>query len=1264
MEGIETDDFLRELDNYNPRQFDSMNPLIDLTSGRKNIMGKYLDLQEEEPWPLLAEYFGVALAFAALGALIRGANGNRVNAGEKDSHPKMQKMVLQNMLKGSMERLQNLARNAQNLQDRLTESTEAGENHRKECNLEKASVLQKLATAEEEVRKLKRRRAEDAKANEKVVRIYANREHGWKAERKKLCHEIDILRKSLIRAEINGLCSPNVSSLKCNECDIKNKRVKDLEKALKEQEFVARKIVDIRKKEEDYLQLTIRFTAVKKIADELKERLNKELANSKEREAILDEVRKGQQETEHRLMKALEDLATSKLNLESLRIATDDHSAMAQKLLDELATMRQESEDKDVMISTMLDRATFDREEKEDLARELAAAQAAKVVAEAESGRWKRLAAERTRTNLSDEVPDAGRTGHRSHRSLGNRSELEKIADLQQSHLEEVNNLCTFYSRQVEALEKQVEMYKAKARDASTFSMPALLSADLQGPLSDPTCKAWFEVVKGRFATQIDEKHWSQIETFERHLRAKDERLSAFRSKLITLESELAQSRTKVDDLGCNASTATNEHLTEVKIEKNETLSEDIVKDDVCVCCERMGMTHQLSIKKLQVELKSAKDELKTQFAKHETTVEKMTENAEVELRNKDVQLSVLEAKLCQVQSQPEESKSSNGMALSDKSQIKIFLENIDEMQAKQPEEVLHNADSGTKVLKSREDSPEKKRLEMRFDEPMILIDNSVSDSAKLLSKLKDICLREEKPPAMISFHRKLELESSDNLIFSSDDSWLTAEQRVGEMSLQFIPTKDVPLPEKNSSLICEDENVTSGNNSIKSESGRDMNTVSVNRKGKAGANKQPLSLVASTYHVNKNQTFDNAPFTQVPSKVMIPANFGGFNKLREHKSQHTLFTEMKGLQTTTDNPTFITQDSEVGFALEEERQKSQTREDIHVLGLALEVRRIEQQLSKMNKSIGDAQSLLTRPEKSTKSSVKISSNKQASHCMGLAGKVTQLAKQIGLTRPLRKPAPKSQIEVPKCAPVVLQSSHLCLRKNPLFLQETTASELVSLQLRAEKVGENLSAIQARVAKENSSDFYDHYRSSTFPKSKLVDTVRTHLSQVQGALHSKLTQTVTSRKPLLSSAPKQSTSTKASTPHNFTIIKPATTPKKVSSPTKLPLTPSTRRVTPTKPVESSPRRITSTKLLTPSPKSFTPSKPFTPAPSAYGQTETSLTKSKQVLAKTSTKLVKDVHNTKAAFGRKETKSSVHDKQPRQWARKTSTHYELDLEHLR
>lgn len=81
---------------------------------------------------------------------------------------------------------------------------------------------------------MKCRRVEDVKVNEKVVCIYVNCEYGWKVERKKFCYEIDIFRKFLICVEINGFCSFNVSLLKCNECDIKNKCVKDLEKVLKE----------------------------------------------------------------------------------------------------------------------------------------------------------------------------------------------------------------------------------------------------------------------------------------------------------------------------------------------------------------------------------------------------------------------------------------------------------------------------------------------------------------------------------------------------------------------------------------------------------------------------------------------------------------------------------------------------------------------------------------------------------------------------------------------------------------------------------------------------------------------------------------------------------------------------------------------------------------------------------------------------------------------------------------------------------------------
>ena len=75
------------------------------------------------------------------------------------------------------------------------------------------------------------------------------------------------------------------------------------------------------------------------------------------------------------------------------------------------------------------------------------------------------------------------------------------------------------------------------------------------------------------------------------------------------------------------------------------------------------------------------------------------------------------------------------------------------------------------------------------------------------------------------------------------------------------------------------------------------------------------------------------------------------------------------------------------------------------MLGLALEVRRIEQQLSKMNASIGDAQNLLARSVRSVKTPVE-----KPKRYTGLAGKVSQLAKQIVRTvRPAFRLSPPSE---------------------------------------------------------------------------------------------------------------------------------------------------------------------------------------------------------------------------------------------------------------
>lgn len=204
-----------------------------------------------------------------------------------------------------------------------------------------------------------------------------------------------------------------------------------------------------------------------------------------------------------------------------------------------------------------------------------------------------------------------------------------------------------------------------------------------------------------------------------------------------------------------------------------------------------------------------------------------------------------------------------------------MFLENLNETQESQPKEVVcstgfDGADVGSEALEPRVEIAQKKEEGMSC-EGLIQLDDSVSDSAKLLSRLKDMCLKEEKPPAMIRFHRKLELETSDSLIFSTDDCWLTAEQKTGEMSLQFLPADDIPVPVKSPSLVSVDKNVAFARISPRPQCGRDIKTVVVHKKAKKGVNKQPLSPDAGAYHANARQTFNDILFTQVKAS---PSDF------------------------------------------------------------------------------------------------------------------------------------------------------------------------------------------------------------------------------------------------------------------------------------------------------------------------------------------------------------------------------------------------------
>lgn len=415
-------------------------------------MHKFLCNKDGEPLPLLAEYFGVALAFAALGALIRG---NKLTSDMKFS-PKLQRLGLQVMLKSAMDRLQVLAVNAQDLDQRVKESKDISARDREAWEAERRTLLQKLTVAETQISRAERSRMEDAKANEKVVGIFASYEQGWKNEKKKLKREIEVLR-----SEIVGLRKRSyLRDSECEGCEVckeKDKSILDLEDKLSEKEFLMIATMEEAQSEQhERSQLVGKLAMMEMIVSELRGQLSTETAKIVELLEVVADVKKKQEETETNLAYVVNDLETASKEVETLSAVKKNQNVMIEELLDDLAKLQKDLDEKEEIFVVMLKRASMDREEKDELAKEISRSKSKRKAAEAEKENWKRLAEERAR------VVPSGKDSHRSQRGLGSRVELEKLSEVQRTHNEEVQNLRSMYVAKLKSLEEQLKIYEEK----------------------------------------------------------------------------------------------------------------------------------------------------------------------------------------------------------------------------------------------------------------------------------------------------------------------------------------------------------------------------------------------------------------------------------------------------------------------------------------------------------------------------------------------------------------------------------------------------------------------------------------------------------------------------------------------------------------------------------------------------------------------------------------------------------------------------------
>lgn len=295
-------------------------------------------------------FFGVSCAFVALGLLP-----------EPEKCDENLSQVRNKMLQGSAQLLGLLVWRVQ----------------RDEASNEKSELLHKLENAEKKIEELKNLRREDAKANEKVVCIYAAQEQCWFNERKKLrqkigafTNELRVLEKhkDTLIAELNSKLEESnvVVQSKDKIIEDEGKARHDLEEKLKKAEAIA-----------EELRNTAKFDA-QRHASEI----------SKHKTAFIELV-SNQRQLEAEMGRALRQAEAAKQEVNSVLEQKEQSILMTQKLSMELVKMRKDLEQKEQILSAMLRKSKLDTAEKQMLLKEIKLSKAKRKQAELETERWK-----------------------------------------------------------------------------------------------------------------------------------------------------------------------------------------------------------------------------------------------------------------------------------------------------------------------------------------------------------------------------------------------------------------------------------------------------------------------------------------------------------------------------------------------------------------------------------------------------------------------------------------------------------------------------------------------------------------------------------------------------------------------------------------------------------------------------------------------------------------------------------------------------------
>ncbi|KAJ6851291.1 interaptin [Iris pallida] len=378
---------------------------------------------------------------------------------------------------------------------------------------------EKLRRAESEVREMRLQRTEDAKANDRVVGIFASHEQSWIADRKRLKHQIHAL----------------VNELQCLKARSEeaatrlNKRAVEAECAtrLKEEAFAEEE----RRRGE--LEEKLR------VSEELREKASSALAD----------LVSSQRDLQAEIGCALRQAEEARQELAEVLDKKEEAISLAEKLSEEIAKVEKDMEQKDKILSAMLRKSKLDSADKEVLQKEVRIAKAKKKQAELETDRWRNKWESRHKKGPKSSLPDVGSSEQSSSSNGYGYNTRTLLLEYLGQEWQNEHNSSESKEENVVAAVKCLDHY------LSSNSRQDLVTADIEH------LQNWVRLEVEKQTSILEQRHYEEVEAFVEQMRVKDEKLAAIRWRIVSMEVQSKWLHSRIEALDGNLSQSRADNL-------------------------------------------------------------------------------------------------------------------------------------------------------------------------------------------------------------------------------------------------------------------------------------------------------------------------------------------------------------------------------------------------------------------------------------------------------------------------------------------------------------------------------------------------------------------------------------------------------------------------------------------------------------------------------------------------------------------------------